>query len=93
MPEFEAEVKIKQPQNRKEVMPMLKSQRSVIARSASDEAISRGARKEPWSGAEVPLLYRRINPKHEIRNPKQCQSTNNQNSKQNEFWYLNLFRA
>jgi len=25
------------------------------------------------------------NPKHEIRNPKQYQSTNDQNSKQNEF--------
>ena len=30
------------------------------------------------------------NPKHEILNPKQYQSTNDQNSKQNEFWYLNL---
>ena len=29
-------------------------------------------------------------PKRKIRNPKQCQSTNDQNSKQNEFWYLNL---
>jgi hypothetical protein len=31
-----------------------------------------------------------INPKHEIRNSKQIQSPNDQNSKQNEFWYLNL---
>jgi len=37
-----------------------------------------------------------INPKHEIRNSKQIQSANDQNSfgitmsKQNEFWYLNL---
>jgi hypothetical protein len=30
------------------------------------------------------------NPKHEIRNTKQFQSTNDQNSKQGEFWYLNL---
>ncbi len=30
------------------------------------------------------------NPKHEIRNTKQYQSTNDQNSKQNEFCYLDL---
>jgi hypothetical protein len=30
------------------------------------------------------------NPKHKIRDPKQCQNTNDQNSKRNEFWYLNL---
>jgi len=30
------------------------------------------------------------NPKHEIRNPRQFQSTNDENSKQSEFWYLNL---
>ena len=33
------------------------------------------------------------NPKHEIRNSKQYQSTNDKNSKQNELWYLNLFRV
>ncbi len=31
-----------------------------------------------------------VNPKHEILNSKQTQSTNDQNSKQNKFWYLNL---
>jgi len=31
-----------------------------------------------------------INPKHEIINTKQYQSTNDKISKQNEFWYLNL---
>jgi hypothetical protein len=34
--------------------------------------------------------YRRKNPKHEILNAKQYQSTNDKNSKQNGFWYSNL---
>jgi hypothetical protein len=31
-----------------------------------------------------------INPKHEILNSKQYRSTNDKNSKQNGFWYLNF---
>jgi hypothetical protein len=31
-----------------------------------------------------------INPKHEIRNPKQYQINNDQNPKRNGFWYLDL---
>jgi hypothetical protein len=30
------------------------------------------------------------NPKHETRNSKQYQLINDQNSRRNEFWYLNL---
>jgi hypothetical protein len=33
---------------------------------------------------------KKTNPKHKIRNPKQYQTINDQKSKQNEFWYLNL---
>ncbi len=38
-----------------------------------------------FSQVEWVKLVTMLNPKHEIRNPKQYQSTNDQNSKQNEF--------
>jgi len=44
--------------------------------------ISEGAILSQIKGVKLITM---INPKHEIRNPKQYQSINDQNSKQNEF--------
>jgi hypothetical protein len=54
----------------------------VVAPEMMIRSISEGA---IFSQVEGVKLVTMINPKHEIRNPKQYQGTNDQNSKQNEF--------
>jgi hypothetical protein len=54
----------------------------VIEPEKTIRSISEGA---IFSQVEGVRLITMVNPKHEIRNPKQYQSTNDQNSKQNEF--------
>lgn len=54
----------------------------VVEPEKTIRCISEGAIFSQMKGVKLITM---INPKHEIRNPKQYQSTNDQNSKQNEF--------
>ena len=54
----------------------------VVEPEKTIRCISEGAIFSQIRGVKLITM---INPKHEIRNPKQYQSTNDQNSKQNEF--------
>ena len=54
----------------------------VVEPDKTIRSISQGAIFPQVEGVKLVTM---INPKHEIRNPKQYQSTNDQNSKQNEF--------
>jgi uncharacterized protein (DUF4213/DUF364 family) len=54
----------------------------VVEADKTIRSISQGAIFSQVDGVKLVTM---INPKHEIRNPKQYQSTNDQNSKQNEF--------